>query len=134
MVSAIRAPPCSSPAPPRRQNQLPPVAAMHLGHNPAVLPLSLLQLFAQDPVLDLEPRYAPLEIQDLLHPGEVHPHLLGELLDVATELDVILGVQPRVLYALARAEQTLLLVHPQGLRVNPDKLRGYPDQDRKSVV
>src|SRR5215217_3733052 len=139
--SSAWSPPSGSSSPPaarqltaRHQDQLPPVTAVHLGHRPAVLTLAPLELLAQIPVLGLEPGYPLLEVEYLLDPSEVHPHLLRQLLNVAPELDVLLGVQPRVLYALARAEQTLLLVHPQRLRMHPDELRGDPDHEHRPLA
>src|SRR5215210_2993354 len=118
----------------REQHDLSFVAAVHLRDRPFVLQLSPAQLRTQIASLGLEPGYPPLEVEHLLDPGEVHPHLLGQLLDVAPELDVLLRVQPRVLYALSRAEQALLLVHPQGLRVHPDQLRGDPDHEHRPLA
>src|SRR5215217_5192043 len=118
----------------REQHDLSFVGAVHLRDRPFVLQLPSSQLRAQLAALCLEPGYPPLEVKHLPDPSEVHPRLLGQLLDVAPELDVLLGVQPRVLYALSRAEQALLFVHPQGLRVHPDKLRGDPDHEHRPLA
>src|SRR3712207_7003121 len=93
----------------RHENDLPLVALVDLGDVPPVLELLLPKLLPQDAVLGGQPGDAALEVEHGLDPGEVHPQLLGEPLDAATELDVLLGVQPRVLDALARAEKALLL-------------------------
>ena len=38
-----------------------------------------------------------LELEDLLHAGQVHPQLAGQLLDPAQAVDVLLRVEPSVL-------------------------------------
>src|SRR5215208_2589910 len=94
------------------RDQLSLVALMDFGDQLSVLQVLAGQLFAQSTDLGLQPCYLALEIDYLPHAGEVHPHLLGQPLYVASEVHVLLRIEPGVLYALARAQPTLLLVHP----------------------
>src|SRR5215210_3699369 len=107
---------------PGHQDQLSLVALVDLGDQAPVFQLLPVELLAQSTDLVLHPRYLALEIDDFPHAGEVHPHLLGQPLYIAPKIHVLLRVEPGVLYALARPEQALLLVHSQRLRMHPDKL------------
>src|SRR5215208_7117565 len=75
-------------------------------------------------VLGLQVLYLLLEIEYSLYPGEVRSQLLSEFLDVPSELHVFLRIKPRVLQTLARTQETLLLVHTQRLRMDPDQISG----------
>src|SRR4028119_89930 len=74
------------------RDDLPLVALVDLGDVPAVLHLTLSELITQEAVLRREPGDAAFEVEHGPYPGEVHPHLLGETLDVASELDVLLRI------------------------------------------
>ena len=90
----------------------------------AVLRALPLQLRALPRVLGLQVFDLLLEIEYSLYPSEVRSQLLSELLDVPSELHVFLRIKPRVLQTLAWTQETLLLVHTQRLRMNPNQISG----------
>src|SRR5215207_11359299 len=115
------------------QDQLPLVALVDFSDQPAMLRILPVQFFAQSTGLGLQLRYVALEVDYLPHASEVHSHLLGQPLYVASEVNVLLRIEPGVLYALARTEKTLLLVHPYGLRMHHDVRGGYPDHVHRTL-
>src|SRR5919108_3794130 len=97
----------------------------HPGHLAATVPLALQGL---QHLLELAPGLIDLllELHDQLDPGQVDPRL-GQLLDGAQPVDVPLRVPPSVPGGPGRPEQSLALVDPQGLGMDPRELGGHAD-------
>ncbi len=84
--------------------------------------------------LALERAHAPahplhllLELEHLLHPGQVHPQLGGQALDAAQPLHVVLRVEAGVLGRALGGDQPARLVDAQSLRVHARQLGRHRD-------
>ena len=76
-----------------------------------------------------------LHLDDLLHAGQVDAVLLRQVLDLAEQLDVAIGIATGVARRPVRPQQSLPFVDPQGLRVHAGELGGHADHvDRALVV
>src|SRR5436305_730448 len=75
-----------------------------------------------------------LEPQHDLHASQVEPELGREALDQPQPLQVRLGIKARVPARALRADEALVLVDPQRLRVHADELRGDRDHVTRAVV
>src|SRR5262245_46846857 len=112
------------PALPRRQEDARERHDLALG-------LRLLLAFAQ-PILQLvglgtERVELCLQLDDHLHAGEVDPALLREVLDLAEQRDVTVGVAPGVAGRALRRDEALALVDAERLRVHAGELCGDAD-------
>jgi hypothetical protein len=103
-----------------------------------VLLVHLLDLLAHPPLHLLEPRLQPIDLilepEHGLDAGEVEPELGSQLLDQPQPLEVDVRVETRVAARPLRAHESLLLVHPQRLRVHADELGGDGDHVPGPVV
>ena len=74
----------------------------------------------------LQPGDLGLELEHPLDPGQVEA-LVGELLDAAEALDVLLAVAAAAAAGAGRVDQALALVDAQGLRVHAGQLGRHRD-------
>ena len=100
--------------------------ARELGVHPA---LELGGALAHPRHLRARPLELALEPEHGLDPGQVQALVGGHPLDPAQPLDVLVGVEPRVLRRALRRDQPARLVHPQRLRVHLGELGGDRDHE-----
>src|SRR5512132_1688761 len=108
-------------------NEVAPVLAVHLVDRASHLAFHAVELPAQ-------PGQLVLQAQHVLDAGEVEPELVGQPLDQPQPVEVRLGVQPRVPGRALRADQPLVLVDAQRLRVHPDEVGSDGDHVPRAVV
>src|SRR5580765_6881677 len=80
------------------------------------------------------PLHLVLQLQHLLDACEVEPELVRQLLDQLQPLDVCFRVQTRVARRALRADQPLVLVNAERLRMHADNVGGDGNHVARSVV
>src|SRR2546430_11812644 len=103
------------------------VLAVHLVDRPAHLALHAVEPAAH--VLHLV-----LQLQHLLHTGEVEAELVRQLLDQPQALEIQLGVEARVPLRPLRPDQAPALVDAQRLRMHADEVGRDGDHVARAVV
>src|SRR6476620_10316308 len=91
-----------------------------------------LTLHAVQPAL--HPLHLVLQLQYLLHPCEIEAELVHQLRDQLQPLDVCFRIQTRVAGRALRADQTLVLVDAQRLRMHADNVGRDGDHVARAVV
>src|SRR5436309_4095297 len=75
-----------------------------------------------------------LQLQHLLHAGQVQAELVRQLLDEAEPVQIGLGIQSRVARRSLRPDQPLALVDAKRLRVHADEISRHGDHVARTVV